>query len=264
MSILDPKKARLKKALKAGGPLGVAWFTLGSTVLIEVAGRHGMDAVVIDMQHGLFDRLTLEAAITASDAPVLIRTRDDTSASIGEALDAGAEGVLVPLVESAEAAAAVVSACRYPPAGHRSGGGVRPLADFGAYSSTANGAVVAGVMIETAKGLEAADAIAASGVDMVFIGTGDLALSLGVAPGSPEHGAACATILAACRKAKTPCGIFAMSAAAAAARIGEGYALSVATIDVAAFEARTAEDLAAFRDGTAAAAKPGRSRRKAG
>jgi len=249
MSILDPKKARLKKTLKSGGPIGVAWFTLGSTVLIEVAGRHGMDAVVIDMQHGLFDRLSLEAAVTASGAPVLVRTRDDTAASIGEALDAGAEGVLVPLVETAEAAAAVASACRYPPAGHRSGGGVRPLADFGTYASTANGAVVAGVMIETEKGLAAAAEIAASGVDLVFIGTGDLALSLGVAPGSAEHSAACAEILAACKAAKVPCGVFAMSPAAAAARIGEGYALSVATIDVAAFETRTAEDIAVFRDG---------------
>ncbi|WMS41462.1 aldolase/citrate lyase family protein [Acuticoccus sp. MNP-M23] len=260
---MDPKKARLKKALKAGGPLGVAWFTLGAPVLIEVAGRHGMDAVVIDMQHGLFDRLSLEAAITASSAPVLVRTRDDAAASIGEALDAGAEGVLVPLVESAEAAAAVVSACRYPPAGHRSGGGVRPLADFGTYSATANNAVVAGVMIETAKGLEAAAEIAASGVDMVFIGTGDLALSLGVAPGSDAHNAACARILAACKAAKTPCGVFAMSAAAAVARIGEGYALSVTTIDVAAFETRTAEDLALFREKTARAPAK-RPRKKAG
>ncbi len=256
MTLFDPAAPRLKPRLAAGEPTGVAWFTLGSATLIEIASRHGPDAIVIDMQHGLFDRVSLEAAIGASRAPVLVRTRDAVPASIGEALDAGAEGVIVPLVESGEAAAAVAAACRYPPSGNRSGGGIRPLANFAAHAGSANAGIVAGVMIETAAGVEAADAIAASGVDFVFIGTGDLALSLGTAPGSEAHQAACARILKACRAKKIPCGVFAMSAEAAAGRIGEGYALSVATIDLDAYESATRTALATFRD----TAKPPRRR----
>lgn len=256
MTLFDPAAPRLKPRLAAGEPTGVAWFTLGNATLIEIASRHRPDAIVIDMQHGLFDRLSLEAAVSASAAPVLVRTRDAMAASIGEALDAGAEGVIVPLVESGEAASAVASACRYPPDGHRSGGGIRPLADFAAHAGKANDGVVAGVMIETAAGVAAAADIAASGVDFVFIGTGDLALSLGTAPGSEAHQAACQTVLVACRAKKVPCGIFAMSAEAAAGRIGEGYVLSVASIDLDAYETATRNALATFREN----AKPPRGR----
>lgn len=248
MSIFDPAAPRLGPRLERGEPVGVVWFTLGSVTLIEIACRHAPDAIAIDMQHGLFDRLSLEAAVSVSTAPVLVRTRDAMAASIGEALDAGAEGVIVPLVETGEAARAVASACRYPPDGERSGGGIRPLADFGLHATKANAGVVAGVMIETAAGVDAADAIAGSGVDFVFIGTGDLALSLGTSPGSAAHQAACETVLAACRKHKVPCGVFAMSAEAAAGRIGEGYALSVASIDIDAYESATRDALAHFRD----------------
>jgi len=248
MTLFDPASPRLKPRLAKGQPTGAVWLTLGSVALVEIACRHAPDAVVIDMQHGLFDRLSLEAAIGASTAPVLVRTRDDAPPSIGEALDAGAEGVIVPLIESGEAARAVAAACRYPPDGNRSGGGIRPLADFAAHATGANKGIVAGVMIETADGVAAAKEIAASGIDFVFIGTGDLALSLGTAPGSEAHQAACDTVLAACKAAKIPCGIFAMSAEAAAARIGEGYALSVASIDLEAFEGATRSALATFRD----------------
>lgn len=258
MTLFDPAAPRLKPRLLKGQPTGAVWFTLGSVTMVEIASRHAPDAVVIDMQHGLFDRLSLEAAVGASAAPVLVRTRDDAAASIGEALDAGAEGVIVPLVETGAAARAVAEACRYPPGGNRSGGGIRPLADFGAHVAGANAGVVAGVMIETAAGVAAAAEIATSGVDFVFIGTGDLALSLGTAPGSEAHQGACDSVLAACRAAKIPCGIFAMSAEAAAARIAEGYVLTVASIDLDAYESATRTALATFRD---TARPPARRRR---
>ncbi|MEM6761706.1 MAG: aldolase/citrate lyase family protein [Pseudomonadota bacterium] len=246
MSAFDPRSPRLKPAL-GKRPLGAVWFTLGSVVLLEVAARHRPDAVVIDMQHGLFDRLSLEAAVASAGAPTLVRTRDDAPASIGEALDAGAEGVIVPLVESATAAQAVASACRYPPDGTRSGGGIRPLADFGAHSAHANGGIVAGVMIETASGVTHAAEIARSGVDLVFVGTGDLALSLGTEPGSAAHAEACTAVLTACREAKVPCGVFAMDGASAAARIRQGFDLAVAAIDLNAFEAAIRSETSTFR-----------------
>jgi 2-keto-3-deoxy-L-rhamnonate aldolase RhmA len=204
--------------------------------MIEMAIAAGAEAIVVDMQHGLFERASLEGAIAAvpPHVPCLVRVEDDSAAAIGRALDAGAEGVIIPLVETAAQAKRAASACRYPPDGRRSGGGVRPLLDFAAYTAGAAEAVTVGVMIETRRGVANAAAIAAANVDFVFIGTGDLALSLATAPGSTAHARACATILKACRKAGTPCGIFTMSAEAAAARAADGYAVTVVANDISA------------------------------
>lgn len=238
--MLNPDAPIVKPAITAGKPVAAAWLCLGSPTLVELAARNGAQAIVLDLQHGLFDRVGLEASVAAAGAaPVLVRTRDDHPANIGDALDAGAEGVIVPLVETEEAAKAVAEACRFPPQGNRSGGGIRPLADFQAHATRANDAVLAAVMIETKAGVDAAEAIARSGVDMVFIGTGDLALSLGVAPGSKAHEAACQTVLDACKAAKIAAGCFAMGPEAAVARIAQGFAFTVATIDIVAFEATT-------------------------
>ena len=94
------------------------------------------DAIVIDAQHGLWDRKSLEdtLGIVSSAAPVLVRVAENSLAAIGQALDAGAEGVIVPLIETDHEAAAAVAASRFPPEGARSGGGVRPLGgNFGSY-----------------------------------------------------------------------------------------------------------------------------------
>ena len=209
----------------------------------------GAEAVVVDMQHGLFDRATLEAAIGAVPAhvPCLVRVADDTTTAIGRVLDAGAEGVIVPMVETARQARAAAAACHYPPKGHRSGGGVRPLRNFGAYAAAAPGAIAVGVMIETKTGVANAEAIAAAeGVDFVFIGPGDLALSLGAPPGGKVHARACDVVFEACRKAAKPCGIFTFGADSAAARIAEGYGLVVVLDDISAMSGAFAAASAAF------------------
>ena len=117
-------------------PIGLFWMTLGSSTVLEVAVQAKPDAVVIDAQHGLWDRASLEQSVgvVASTAPVLVRVAENSPLAIGQALDAGAEGVIVPLIETDEEAAAAVAAARFPPEGTRSGGGVRPLSrDFGQY-----------------------------------------------------------------------------------------------------------------------------------
>ena len=138
------------------------------------------------------------------------------------------------LIETGKQAVRAASAGHFPPKGHRSGGGIRPLRQPG-YMAAASDAIAVGLMIETKVGLAKAAAIAAAkNVDFVFIGTGDLALSLGTQPGSPAHSKACRTILRACSKAGKPCGIFTMSPEAAAARMAEGYRMSVVANDVSA------------------------------
>ncbi|HVW67574.1 MAG TPA: aldolase/citrate lyase family protein, partial [Steroidobacteraceae bacterium] len=166
---------------------------------------------------------------------ILVRVAENSPAAIGHALDAGSEGVIVPLIETAEDAARAVAFAHYPPRGVRSGGGVRPLAGgFASYRERANERIVVGVMIETRRGVENAEQIAATpGVDLVLIGTGDLALSLGCAPkNDPAHEAACRRVLDACRILGRACGIFTTSAAEAAGRRTEGYALTVAADDL--------------------------------
>src|ERR687894_734128 len=169
--MFDPGRPSLKQRLRDGRPLGVYWFALGNVALIEMSVAAGAEGIVIDMQHGLFDRMTLEAALGSvpPEVPCLVRVEDDSATAIGRALDAGAEGVIVPLVETAQQAEKAAAGCHYPPKGHRSGGGVRPLRDFAAYLAAAAEAITVGVMIETAAGVDNADAIAgAANVDFVF------------------------------------------------------------------------------------------------
>jgi 2-keto-3-deoxy-L-rhamnonate aldolase RhmA len=248
--VFDPKTPTLKKRLAEGKEIGVFWLALGNVTLVETAVAAGADAIVIDMQHGLFDRASLEAAIgcVPSNIPCLVRTADDTPVSIGTALDAGAEGVIVPLVETGRQAAAAAAAAHFPPKGIRSGGGIRPLRDFGTYLKVAPDAITVGVMIETKKGVANAGAIAAAkNVDFVFIGTGDLGLSLGTSPGSAAHTRACASILKTCRKAGTPCGTFSFGGVSAAAKIAEGYAMAVVHNDVSAMTEAFEAEAAAFQ-----------------
>ncbi|MDF2808991.1 MAG: hypothetical protein K0S56_22 [Microvirga sp.] len=247
----------LRKRLQQGGPIGVFWFAMGSPALVEVSDEASPDAIVIDAQHGLWDRQSIEHAVGAvgRHTPVLIRTADNAPSSISQALDSGAEGVLVPLIETDDQAAQAVAASRFPPHGHRSGGGIRPLkGDFAAYCAAANERTIVGVMIETERGVRNAAAIANTpGIDFVLIGTGDLALSVGCFPKiDARHEDACRTVFDACRNAGVPCGIFTPSADAAAKRINEGYALAVVANDIGVTASGFSSSMTQFSSDTAA------------
>ena len=227
----------LRHRIGQSEPIGLFWMSLGSPAVIELAAQAAPGAIVIDAQHGLWDRLSIEHAIgiASKTAPVLVRVAENSVNAIGQALDAGAEGVIVPLIETDEEAAAAVAAARFPPEGVRSGGGVRPLGrDFGGYYMNAMQHTIVGVMIETLRGVRQAAAIANTpGVDFVLIGTGDLAVSLNGFPRADKrHADACTTVLQACNAAGIPCGIFTGNADAAIARHGEGYPIVVVANDI--------------------------------
>jgi 2-keto-3-deoxy-L-rhamnonate aldolase RhmA len=233
-------------------PLAAFWMAMGSTTIVELAGAAAPDAFIIDMQHGLWDRATLETAVgtVPADASVLVRVAENSAVAIGQALDTGAEGVIVPLVESAEEAAQAVAAARFPPHGRRSGGGVRPLAaGFMDYCAGADERTVVGVMIETARGVDNAAAIAGTaGVDFVLIGTGDLALSLARDDAHPHrHEEACRAVREACRKAGISCAIFTTGAEQAAARAAEGYDMVVPANDIGVVAQGFAAAMQTFR-----------------
>jgi 4-hydroxy-2-oxoheptanedioate aldolase len=206
-----------------------AWSMLGNPLAASILARIGADWLVLDGQHGLFDDAAVVASLGAlvggrregRTPEVLVRVPSNDAASIGRALDAGATGVLVPMVQDEQEAARAAAACRYPPAGTRS---------WGAWSggwgvpvptpAEANERVVCAVMVETPSALDRVGAIAGTpGVDMVFVGPYDLALALGtahadlLADDSPDG--PLARVVAACRAAGVRAGAYAGSLEAA-------------------------------------------------
>lgn len=169
--------------LKARKPVPLAWLGLGSSLGVEIVAEAGWPAVTIDQQHGSGGPEALEACLTAARAarvPALVRVAHLDTGLIGRALDAGAQGVIVPMIDTAEDATRLVQAAKYPPAGGRSFGPYR--AKFlieGDYVATANTWTIACGQIETRRAVENIDAICAvQGLDMICLGPNDLALSL--------------------------------------------------------------------------------------
>ena len=177
--------------LRRREPVVGYWIQLDSPASTERLARLGYDYVSLDAQHGLFGYAGMLAALTAIDAGGrsvgLVRVAANDATPIGRALDAGAAGVIVPLVNTAEDAAAAVAASRYPPTGIRSYGPTRAGMRIGPTPAEADAAVVVLVMIETAEGLVNVEEIAATpGLDGLYIGPSDLNLAVGGAgPADP-------------------------------------------------------------------------------
>ena len=201
----------LRETLEAGGPAIGLWASIPSALTAEAAALAGADYVVADQQHGALDPVTLMAmlqAIAGGGSVGLVRVARNEPFPIGQALDLGAAGVIVPMVESGEEAARAVAACRDAPEGVRS---------FGALRAGAGDRPLCLVMIETRAGLEAAEEIAATpGLDGVYVGPSDLALSLGLQPSIRiEHAPvveALETVRAACAAAGIVAGVHCLAA----------------------------------------------------
>ncbi len=164
-------------------PLYNAWLGLGSSLSVEIAIDAGWDAITIDQQHGTGGQPELIGCLTAAKAagaPALVRIASYDYGLIGRALDAGAQGVVVPMVETALDAASVVHAVKYPPLGGRSFGPYRGrLLVEGDYFTGANSWTIACGQIETKRAVDNIDAIcAAEGFDMIYVGPNDLAISM--------------------------------------------------------------------------------------
>lgn len=215
-------------------PVGVVWLALGCVAVVEIAAHFKPAAIVIDMQHGLWDRHSLEAAIGVArvSTQVIVRCADNTASAISTALDAGAHSVLIPLIESADAARRAVSFSRYPPEGIRSAGGVRPLLRGVERFASANSEVTVGVMIETIEGVREAEAISAvEGIDYLFIGTGDLAMSRG-ATNEDDIKGDCAHVRDVATRHDLPCGIFTHGVSGALKELAHGYDMAVIANDM--------------------------------
>jgi 4-hydroxy-2-oxoheptanedioate aldolase len=176
------------------------WLQLPGSATAEIMGTVGFGFVCLDQQHGLIGDdalLPMLQALAATGTPAIVRVPVNEPAAIGRALDRGAAGVLVLLVGSAAEAASAVAACHHPPRGTRSYGPTRlawaPLP----------AEPVCIVMIETIDAVEQAPAIAAvDGLDAVFVGPSDLALSAGLPVSAPLEDPSFADLL---RRVAEPC-----------------------------------------------------------
>jgi len=206
---------RFKAALKRDERQIGLWSTLGSAMVAELVGHAGFDWLLIDTEHSPNELPAIVAQLQAMQtgtASAVIRPAWNDPVLIKRILDIGVQSLLIPFVETAEAAAAAVAATRYPPDGIRGVSTGSRAAGYGRikdYPKAAGAEICVLVQIETMKGVENIDAIAATpGVDGVFVGPADLSASLGHL-GDQLHPVVQDTIgrvLAACQKAGKPAG----------------------------------------------------------
>jgi 4-hydroxy-2-oxoheptanedioate aldolase len=237
-----PTPATFRSRLVAREPLYGAWSVIPSALSVRLLAAAGLDYVVIDLQHGgatEADLPALTSAIRLAGATPVGRVRHAHTADIGRALDLGCEGVIVPNIDSAAQARQAASAVRYPPAGHRSVGGV--LAAREPFCL---------VMAESAAAVAALDAtLAVDGVDGLYVGPGDLSLSLGCAPDpdDPVLNQALQRVWAACAAAGMPVGVHAADGATARRYREAGCTLITTAVDATAITRDTAAQLGLAR-----------------
>jgi 4-hydroxy-2-oxoheptanedioate aldolase len=246
---MRPNEVRRRWA--AGDAAVCGWLSLGSSYAAEVVGWCGVDCVTADLQHGMADVQSLIAmlqAISATPATPFVRVPSLDPPLLMKALDAGAYGVICPMVDSAEQARALVDATIYPPRGTRSFGPARGLLYGGVdYFARADETIVRLAMIETAAGLDAVEAICAvEGIDGIFVGPNDLGLALGKGvsgdPTDPLVREAIARCVRAAKSAGKHAGMFCPSGAVAARCIGEGFDFVVPNSEVNLMKAAVAAE----------------------
>ena len=216
------------------------WLAAPGPATAGLVAAAGLDYVVIDLQHGTateHDLPALTTAIRLAGAAPVGRVRHAHPADIGRALDLGCDGVIVPNVESAEQAAAVVGACRYPPHGYRSAGGVL----------TPSALPLCIIMVESRHAMDELPAtLALDGVDGIYVGPRDLSYSLGcrLDPNDPVLRSAFERIWADCAAAGKPAGVHASDGSTARLYRENGCRLVTVVSDALAVSRATAAELA--------------------
>jgi 4-hydroxy-2-oxoheptanedioate aldolase len=232
----------LRDRLSGGEAVYGGWTTIPDVLAARSLAAAGLDYVVVDLQHGSATERDLPAITTAikhAGATPLARVRYAHPADIGRPLDLGCEGVIVPNVESAEQAAAVAGACRYPPVGYRSAGGNFAFAEPLCF-----------VMVESPNAIaELPATLGVEGVDGIYVGPRDLSYALGCAldPHEPVLRKELARIWAACAAASKPVGVHASDGTTARLYRENGCRLITVAVDAVAVSRTTATELAVAR-----------------
>lgn len=256
----------LKAKIAAGQPTLGVWLQMSDPSIAEIASLVGYDCLILDNEHGfasLDTTVHMMRAAQAGNATCMVRCPGSDGDYMKRVLDAGAEALMIPMVESAAEAKAIVDACRYPPQGRRgySAPTVR-ASGYGAapdYAQRANDNLLICVQIESDKAVAQAGAIAAvDGVDLVFIGVADLSGSIGLLgqPGDPKVTRQIEKAERAIRKAGKPLGTIPRPGHSLTDLVGEGYSFVAGLADAYLLRAGMQADVDAFRSGTGSVAKP--------
>lgn len=261
-------KNELKQIWAEGRPTINGWLSIGNPFTAEIMAAQGYDSVSIDVQHGALDYsmlLPMFQAMRASGVVPMARVPWLEPGIIMKVLDAGAYGVICPMINTPEQAVELVSYLRYPPAGQRSFGPTRANFSAGAnYAVESNDEILAFAMVETAEAMRNLDAIAATpGLDGIYVGPADLTFSLHqgrLAPGfdreEPEMIEALRTIVAACKRHDKRAALHCGTADYAARAIEWGFDMTTVSGDSRLLAAAAQASVARFRELTGAKILP--------
>lgn len=252
----------LKEPWRAGKPALGLWSSIADTLVAEALGAAGPDYVCVDLQHGGSHEGNLIAmlqAVVAGGSVPIVRVAEGNPASIMRALDAGARGVVVPLVESADQAARAVEACRFPPFGKRSFGPYRVSINAGTLDPRELEKVACIVMIETRAGIDHLEEIVATdGVTAAYVGPSDLSLALGLDPGSieaPEYVAVLEEIRQACAERGIVAGVHCLDGTSARRYVEQGFGMVTVAVELRLLRAAIGVELGRARSAETLKAK---------
>lgn len=226
------RENKLRTIWQAGGAVLNGWLHIPSSWSAEVMAHQGWDSLTVDTQHGMLDfqvAITMLQAISTTSTVPMVRVPWNEPGLIMKMLDAGAYGIICPMINTRAEAEAFVGACRYYPQGYRSLGPTRATVYAGRdYATYANQTIVTMAMIETAEAVKNVEEIVSvSGLDAIYIGPGDLSLTLrgkgGVDLTYPRFMEALETVLAATKKHGVVAGIHTNSPDYALKMIEKGF-----------------------------------------
>jgi 4-hydroxy-2-oxoheptanedioate aldolase len=247
---------RLREIWAAGGAVVNGWLAIPNSFSAETMSHQGWDSLTIDLQHGVVDyqaMVTMLQAIGTTDTVPVVRVPWLEPGILMKTLDAGAYGVICPMVNTREDAQKLVAYTHYAPRGTRSFGPVRALLYGGAdYPTHANDTIVTFAMIETAQALDNLDDIlSVPGLDAIYIGPSDLSLALGCTPTfddlDPKAAKAVEHILARAKAHGLVAGIHNGSTEAALRRIAMGFQFVTVSSDARLMAAGAQQVVAAMR-----------------
>jgi 4-hydroxy-2-oxoheptanedioate aldolase len=250
----------VKEKWRAGKPAIGGWLSIPTGLTAEVMAAQGFDWVCVDTQHGAIDfnsALPMLQAISTQATMPFVRVPWNEPSIIMKYLDAGAMGIIVPMIETKEDAERAVWAMRYPPMGMRSSGPFRATLYAGPdYQDRANEELALCVMIETPKAIENVDAIASvPGIDALYIGPSDLSQALGLGPrydaDNELHASTVTKIRQAAERHGVVPGIHTSGHVLTNRYIREGFKMLLLTTDAGGVAKNAREELAAVKDAVA-------------
>lgn len=227
--------------MRSNEPCFGTWLSLGSPMVAELAAQCGFDWLLVDMEHGGFSEasvLPILQAIGPRSTAAVVRVPSHDAALIGRVLDWGADAIMAPHVSTAQQAAEIVRAMRYPPHGTRGYSRTVRAYDYGLHAPGSQGTPLLFAQIESIEGIENVEAIAAvDGVDVLFIGPADLKVSLDTNPNAPTFEDALERVVAAANQRGIHAGLLIRDSSQTEALLHQGFSKVAVNSDLSMLRA---------------------------